>query len=229
MIVWCSDLLWQPLLYYSTDGDNWSNDGGWLKSTNECNRGESAYDDLKCSQESIFQVLFLSNNNLSGLIPIEISLLTQLNYLTLPRNQLTGSIPSEFGPLTQLTQLILDNNELTGIMPSELALLAQLTWLILDDNELTGSIPSELALLTQLTRLWLIFNELTGSMPSSLCSAGDLTIYIDCGEIASCTCCRGLSDGGNFQSCPSPVSSSSSKPTPASLVFLLMVAVHLFE
>ena len=38
-------------------------------------------------------------SKLSGLIPIEIAMLTQLTYLSLMGNDLTGSIPSELGLL----------------------------------------------------------------------------------------------------------------------------------
>ena len=182
-------------LYYSTDGGNWSNGGGWLNSTNECDWDSN---DFECSQESMVQRLNHFQDNLSGSIPSELALLTQLNRLWLVSNQLTGSIPSEFGLLTQLTFLDLTNNELTGSIPIELALVTQLTWLTLSDNQLMGSIPSELALMTQLTALDLDNNELTGSIPSSLCSAGISGILIDCGEIA-CTCCL---SGSGFR-CPS--------------------------
>ena len=148
-------------LYYSTDGGNRSNDGGWLNSINECDWNSEDF--RLCSQESMVQRLDLVGDNLFGRIPIEIGLLTQLDSLWLDRNELTGSIPSELALLTQLDSL----------------------WL--DANQLTGSIPSEFGLLTQLFDLNLFDNQLTGSIPSSLCSAG-VDIPIDCGEIA-CTCC----------------------------------------
>ena len=182
-------------LYYSTDGGNWDH-GGWLESINECDWNSQDFN--LCSQESAVQELYLSQDNLSGRIPIEIVLLTQLNALTLWNNQLTGSIPSELALMTQLTTLDLFNNQMTGSIPSELALLTKLTRLDLSNNQLTGSIPSELALLTKLTDLILHNNELTGSIPSSLCSPG-VFIYIDCGEIA-CTC---YFSGITLTNCPS--------------------------
>ena len=184
-------------LYYSTDSDNWSNDGGWLKSTNECDW--EIYDYI-CSQESAVQAVYLSSDNLFGRIPIEIGLLTQLTHFELDYNQLTGPLPSEIGILTQLNDLSLYNNELTGSIPSELALLTQLTSLFPNRNELTDIIPPELGILNQLMVLYLDRNELMGSMPISLCSAG-LFIVIDCEEIA-CMCCHTPSNAGGA-SCPS--------------------------
>jgi Leucine-rich repeat (LRR) protein len=183
-------------LYSSMNGGNWSNGGGWLNSTHECEWGRGVQ--FGCSQKSRLTQLLLPYNYLSGLIPIELALLTKLTVLYLEGNELTGSIPSEFGILTRLTDLRLYDNELTGSIPSELALLTQLTQLRLYGNELTGSIPSELGLLTRLTYLRLYDNELTGSMPSSLCSTG-LRPRIECGKIA-CRCCIDLSTG---VSCPS--------------------------
>ena len=202
-------------LYYSMDGDNWDR-GGWLESKNECAWNDN---DFICSQESAVEGLRLFDDSLSGRIPIELGLLTQLTFFSLYDNQLTGSIPSELGLLTQLLEVYLETNqltgslpsefgllnqptrvglsgnELTGFIPSELGFLTQLTRLDLYTNRLTGSIPSELGLLTQLYVLELYDNELTGSIPPSFCSAIDY-IHIDCLAIA-CACCRSGVTGGS--------------------------------
>ena len=50
--------------------------------------------------------VWLWNNNLSGSIPAEISLLAQVNYLNLRYNEsLRGSIPTEIGLLSSLQYL----------------------------------------------------------------------------------------------------------------------------
>ena len=67
-------------LYYSTSGTEWRNGGGgWLTSRNECEWGGSDKLQFGCSQESMVQRLYLQYGKLSGLIPIETGLLTQLN------------------------------------------------------------------------------------------------------------------------------------------------------
>ena len=57
---------------------------------------------------------------------------------------LTGSIPSEIGLLTNLVSLIVAYTGLTGSIPSELGKLSNIVTLALISNTLTGSIPSEL-------------------------------------------------------------------------------------
>ena len=222
------DLIWQRFalatIYYSTNGDEWRNhnDSQWLSSSNECLWDSN---DIVCSPELKVEGLDLERDGLSGRIPNELGLLTQLSSLSLSDNQLAGSIPSglrlltqledldfsnnqligslpsELGLLIQLSSLSFGLNQLTDSLPSELGLLTQLTVLDLYTNQLTGSLPSELGLLTNLTWVDLFDNTLTGSLPSSLCSAGvDSYIYLDCEEIA-CTCC--LSGDDSFPRCPS--------------------------
>ena len=88
--------------------------------------------------------LDLHGNNLTGEIPPEMGILTNLTYLVLYENQLTGSIPPEIWNLTNITGLDLSNNELTGSIPLELWNLTNLTWLWLYDNQLTGEIPESI-------------------------------------------------------------------------------------
>ena len=65
-------------------------------------------------------------------------------FLFIPNNELTGSLPSELGLLTQLTRFGLYSNQATGSLPTELGLLTKLRLVYLYDNALTGSVPSSL-------------------------------------------------------------------------------------
>lgn len=75
--------------YKSTNGDNWTNNTNW--GTEKPLR----------EWYGIFEVdghaygLALYNNNLSGVIPDEISNLSRLHYLQLSSNDITGSLPSQ--------------------------------------------------------------------------------------------------------------------------------------
>ena len=117
------------------------------------------------SQLTHLESLDLSSNQLAGEIPAELGQLTQLESLDVSYNQLTGEIPAELGQLTQLESLNLYINQLTGEIPAELAQLVRLQRLFLGYNQLTGEIPSELAQLTQLRLLHVYNNELTGEIP----------------------------------------------------------------
>ena len=119
--------------------------------------------------------LNLGWNQLTGEIPSEIGILTNLTHLYLYSNQFTGQIPEEIGNLTNLETLSLGDNQLTGEIPSEIGDLTNLTSLDLSDNQFTGLIPSEIGQLTNLTGLYLSDNQLTGLIPEEICNQGDGT------------------------------------------------------
>jgi Leucine rich repeat len=118
------------------------------------------------------QVLDVSNNTmLSGWVPTQVGKLVNLQSLQLAGNKLSGPIPTQLGHLTYLESLQLGRNELTGTIPSELALLSNsLNGLQLSKNALKGTIPSELGRATPLTILSLAQNQLDGTIPAELAS-----------------------------------------------------------
>ena len=119
--------------------------------------------------------LNLLENELTGNIPPEIGILTNLTGLFLSYNYLRGEIPSEIGNLINLTELHLGHNDLQGEIPPEIGNLVNLTYLSLWDNELTGSIPPEIGNLVNLTYLSLWDNKLTGSIPPEIGNLASLT------------------------------------------------------
>ena len=153
--------------YYATDGDNWSNNTNWLSDQplDEWFGVTTILDES--GKERVFN-LYLSNNNLSGDLPSEISQLQYLKNLNLSGNQLTGSIPSEIGQLQELSTLRINNNRLSGSIPTEIGQLQQLQVLGLGSNQLTGSIPAEIGQLQQLQALDLGVNQLSGSVPAEI-------------------------------------------------------------
>ena len=125
--------------------------------------------------------LNLIENQLTGNIPPEIGILTNLTGLFLSYNYLRGEIPSEIGNLSNLTELHLGHNGLQGEIPAEIGNLVNLTYLSLWDNELTGSIPPEIGNLVSLTYLSLWDNELTGSIPPEIGNLNNL-IFLSISE-----------------------------------------------
>ena len=69
--------------------------------------------------------LDLSQNFLSGNVPSEIGLLTNVENLFLNSNSFSGKIPSELGRLTNLRRLALDDNFFTGTMPEEVCRMVE--------------------------------------------------------------------------------------------------------
>jgi len=119
------------------------------------------------------------NRGLTGTIPSQIGMLTQLSAVYLGGNDLTGTIPSQFGQLTAVTAMFLnDNNDLGGSLPSQLGLLTALERLLLGNSGLTGSLPTQLGLLTKLIELKLNNNDLGGSVPSQLGLLTQLNSYL---------------------------------------------------
>ncbi|CAJ1952097.1 unnamed protein product [Cylindrotheca closterium] len=167
------DYLWlerysMAVLYFSNNGQNWSQNDKWLSSQPVC----SWYSGTANECPGPIKSLSLPSNRLTGSIPSMIGNLSQLTHLELEDNGLTGSIPISIGNLRQLAHLELDDNSLTGSIPVSIGNLRQLTHLELDANELTGSIPISIGNLRQLTTLRLWYCHLHGTIPSQI---GNLT------------------------------------------------------
>ncbi|XP_023927591.1 receptor-like protein EIX2 [Quercus suber] len=84
----------------------------------------------------------LSDNNLSGEIPDNITSLSKLVNMNLSMNHLTGKIPESIGNLKSLESLDLSRNKLSGPIPQSLSSLTFLNHLNLSFNKLSGIIPS---------------------------------------------------------------------------------------
>ncbi|XP_058082797.1 receptor-like protein EIX1 [Magnolia sinica] len=85
--------------------------------------------------------LDLSNNNLSGEIPEELTGLFGLRFLNLSGNHLMGMIPGSISRLRVLKVLDLSRNQISGVIPPSMAHLTSLSWLNLSYNNLSGCIP----------------------------------------------------------------------------------------
>ncbi|QHO43983.1 hypothetical protein HN51_009463 [Arachis hypogaea] len=87
--------------------------------------------------------LDLSNNFLSGSIPIGISSLRGLIGLNFSYNNLSGVIPEMIGDMRSLESLDLSHNHLCGTIPRGMIDLYSLSHLNLSYNNLSGPIPVE--------------------------------------------------------------------------------------
>ncbi|KAH7518849.1 hypothetical protein FEM48_Zijuj09G0214900 [Ziziphus jujuba var. spinosa] len=90
----------------------------------------------------------LSDNNLSGEIPAELTSLTKLQTLNLSANHLTGKIPTNIGNLTMLEILDLSRKKIFSPIPVSMTSLTFLNHLNLSYNNLTGKIPTANQFLT---------------------------------------------------------------------------------
>ncbi|OMO83966.1 hypothetical protein COLO4_22292 [Corchorus olitorius] len=113
--------------------------------------------------------VYLSDNDLSGEIPPEISLLKRLLRLDLSENNIGGNIPREISGLNRLITLRLQNNALTGLIPDFSSSLKNLKELNLTNNEFYGRLPE--SLLKKFSEQSFTGNEgLCGPSPLPVCS-----------------------------------------------------------
>ncbi len=163
-------------LYRATDGDNWTDNDGWLSDALP-----GTWHGVSADKQGLITGLDLSDNNLSGELPAELETLSHLRTLDLSDNRLTGPIPTEWADgLDVLLRLNLSDNQLNGEIPAGIG-NHHLDTLNLSGNQVSGSIPTQLGSLVNLKDLNLSHNELSGTIPDRLSSfagfAGCETIW----------------------------------------------------
>ncbi|CAK8538296.1 unnamed protein product [Lathyrus sativus] len=110
--------------------------------------------------------LDLSNNSLTGFIPLEFGSLKHISMLYLYQNKLSGEVPNELGGCFTLTELRLWENSFHGDITSFLRSLSSLEVLDMSNNNFSSTIPFELENFTLLNTLDLSFNNLYGEVPT---------------------------------------------------------------
>ncbi|KAF2592278.1 hypothetical protein F2Q70_00044600 [Brassica cretica] len=88
-----------------------------------------------------FSGLDLSENELSGEIPVKLGGLLKLHVLNLSYNYLSGVIPRSFSGMKSVESLDLSFNKLQGKIPPQLADLSSLSVFNVSYNNLSGVIP----------------------------------------------------------------------------------------
>ena len=165
-------------LYESTNGINWAN-------TWDLSQPISTWYGITTNSDNCVTAVNLSNNQLTGTIPLEIRSLYNLQALLLDNNQLSGTIPITIGKLANLTQLQLNHNQLSGSIPLELGELTSLQQLQLNHNQLGGAIPATIGRLEDLVELHLNNNQLSGNIPELFERLNDLRkLYLNDNQLS---------------------------------------------
>ncbi|CAK7327378.1 unnamed protein product [Dovyalis caffra] len=113
------------------------------------------------------QLLYLSNNDVSGEIVELVEGLsecsnTSLEELQLVGNKLSGQIPESIGHFKYLRSLYLPSNSFSGSIPSSIGRLTDLETLDLSSNAMNGTIPDSIGQLSRLVSLNLKWNSWRG-------------------------------------------------------------------
>ncbi|KAA5823694.1 T9SS type A sorting domain-containing protein [Algibacter amylolyticus] len=127
-------------LYNATNGDSWTN--SWDISVNNVNT--TSWFGVSIKGGHVVSIN-LFNNNLSGVIPADITGLSKLQILALNNNDLQGSIPTNISLLTDLETLDLSSNALSGNIPNTISDLQYLKKFAIGNNNFTGTVPSVLS------------------------------------------------------------------------------------
>lgn len=112
--------------------------------------------------------LFLNGNQFSGSLPADIGLCPHLNTLDFSSNLFAERIPESFQRLTALSYLNLSNNLLTGDFPQWISKLSSLEYIDFSRNGFVGSLPMSMGDLKSLKFLSLYENKLSGTIPESM-------------------------------------------------------------
>jgi len=158
--------------YWSTGGNRtWVDESRWLSDEDECDwftRSRST----PCNFEGGFQDLEVSYNNLEGVLPPELALLSDslvtINIGGGPNNAIGGSLPEELGFLSKLEELRLPSNNLTGSLPTAISGWSSIRTINLSGNRLEGPIPKEIGVMTDLYLLAAENNLLSGPIPTTI-------------------------------------------------------------
>jgi Leucine-rich repeat (LRR) protein len=130
-------------------------------------------DALNCSNCIATMQRFRSRfNPLKGSIPPSLFGYSQLSLFMLSRSDVSGTIPTEFGLLTNLQNLELSVNPFFDqgtTIPSEIGSLTKLEILYFSGSSISGTVPSELSNLRRLKHLSLSETFLVGEIPQGIC------------------------------------------------------------
>jgi len=114
---------------------------------------------------------------LTGPVPTEIGLLTQLTRLDLSFNSFSNNLPTEIGLMTRMRVLGIVQTTTFGRIPTQLGDLHILRELYLNQNSLIGTLPTEIGKLNLLQHAEFGQNALVGSIPDEFANLQSCTYF----------------------------------------------------
>jgi Leucine-rich repeat (LRR) protein len=120
----------------------------------------------------------LSFNNLTG-VPEDICRLVAIVLLNVSNNYISGTIPVTLGRCFALSSLRMDGNRLQGQIPASLMALRSIQYLNLSWNDLSGNIPEFFENFTLLEKLDLSHNNFDGPIPTGGVFQNSTAVILD--------------------------------------------------
>ncbi|KAL3585551.1 hypothetical protein D5086_012418 [Populus alba] len=174
---------------------------GWstTNSNDYCN-----WNGVKCDNSNNVISINLATQSLSGILPSELSTLSQLQSLSLQENKLSGALPS-LANLASLREIYIGTNNFTSIPQDCFKGLTSLQTLSMNDNinleswvistdltessslttfeasnaKIFGTIPDMFASFPSLQNLRLSYNNLTGGLPPSFANSEIQNLWLN--------------------------------------------------
>jgi len=133
-------------LWYSTNGDGWIKNEGWLSAQDEC-----VWFGITCQDtdlggdlgvETVVSGIDLRSNSLIGTLPPDIALLRSLTNVGINANgYLSGRLPSSVGELQNVERFSVSDCSMTGSLPSEMSRMSRLSDFFCYRNQFVGPLP----------------------------------------------------------------------------------------
>ncbi|MBA0784119.1 hypothetical protein Gotri_001736 [Gossypium trilobum] len=123
------------------------------------------------------ELLNMSNNFFTGVIPISIGDMISLQLLDLSNNKLSGGIPRHFS--MGLLPFNVSNNQLFGDIPSSMENMSLLSILDISSNTLSGGIPRWMGKMSNLEALVMANNHFEGLIPMEFCKLNYSLKFLD--------------------------------------------------
>ncbi|XP_008225908.1 PREDICTED: LRR receptor-like serine/threonine-protein kinase GSO1 [Prunus mume] len=109
--------------------------------------------------------LDVSENNLSGTIPLSICNMQEMSRISLRNNQLLGEFPQRWSLWSVIQLIDVSHNNLSGSIPNSMAIPSSLMVFKANNNNFSGEIPLFFQNCTSLVLLNLGGNKFTGNLP----------------------------------------------------------------
>ena len=192
-------------LFYSLNEPSKLLSSGWLSGKHECKWTPMVECDVRT--DSTVSKLNISDFDLQGQLPKELSSLRYVTHLDLSNNLLNGGVtqalsgwsvlqelrlannrfesaPQLVDVMSSITHFDVSSNNIAGEIPLFLSFASNLVYVDISSNSFSSNIPDYMGgYLPQLYSLYMHSNDLTGKMPQSICNLrnGSLrNLSVDC-------------------------------------------------